>query len=60
MRVLVVFNHPYGRSFCAAILQATLAGLEAAGHDCDVIHLDDDGFDPVMRSKDLRAFVMVV
>jgi len=58
MRVLVVFNHPYGRSFCSAILETTLAGLQAAGHECDVIHLDDDGFDPVMRSKDLRAFVM--
>lgn len=58
MRVLVVFNHPYGRSFCGAILETTLAGLQAAGHECDVIHLDDDGFDPVMRSKDLRAFVM--
>ncbi len=58
MRVLVVFNHPYDRSFCAAIREAALEGLRAAGHDCDVVHLDEDAFDPVMRAKDLRAFVM--
>ncbi|WP_127115571.1 NAD(P)H-dependent oxidoreductase [Shimia sediminis] len=57
MRVLVVFNHPYEGSFCNALLQSTLSGLHAAGHETDLIPLDNDGFDPVMRAKDLKAFV---
>lgn len=58
MRVLIVFNHPYEKSFCAAILASVQKGLTAGGHECDVIHLDRDDFDPVMKAKDLRAFVM--
>jgi NAD(P)H dehydrogenase (quinone) len=58
MNVLVVFNHPYEKSFCAAILASIQMGLRAGRHDCDVIHLDRDDFDPVMRSKDLQAFVL--
>lgn len=57
MKVLVIFNHPYDGSFCAAILAAVQKGLMAGGHGCDIIHLDRDNFDPVMRSKDLQAFV---
>ncbi len=58
MRILVVFNHPCDGSFCSAILRSVQNGLEAAGHECDLIHLDKDEFDPVMRAKDLKAFVM--
>ncbi|EHS52715.1 NAD(P)H dehydrogenase (quinone) [Rhizobium sp. PDO1-076] len=58
MNVLVVFNHPYEKSFCAAILASVQTGLRAGGHDCDVIYLDRDDFDPAMRSKDLQAFVL--
>lgn len=57
MRVLIVFNHPYSGSFCNAILEAAQRGLEEGGHEVDLIHLDEDEFDPVMRAKDLRAFV---
>lgn len=56
MRVLVVFNHPYEGSFCSAILESAQKGLIAGGHEVDLIHLDRDGFDPVMRAKDLKAF----
>lgn len=57
MRVLVVFNHPYEGIFCRAILRSTIAGLERGGHTVDVIDLDRDGFDPVMKEADLLAFV---
>ncbi|MBQ3250154.1 MAG: NAD(P)H-dependent oxidoreductase [Bacteroidales bacterium] len=57
MNTLIVFNHPYGGSFCGAILAAVERGLKAGGHKCRVINLDQDDFDPVMRSKDLLAFV---
>jgi putative NADPH-quinone reductase len=63
MRVLIVFDHPYGaaasdniphhRSFSAALLKATLAGLETAGHHADLIDLHADGFDPVMSARAL-------
>lgn len=58
MKVLIVFNHPCAGSYCAAILAATTRGLQAGGHEVDLMHLDADEFDPVMRGKDLRAFAM--
>jgi len=58
MRILVVFNHPYEKSYCSAILASVQKGLERAGHELDLIHLDRDEFDPVMRSRDLKAFVL--
>ena len=42
--------------FCCSIPEAVSNGLHKGGHKCKVIHLDKDGFDPVMREKDLKAF----
>jgi putative NADPH-quinone reductase len=58
MKVLVVFNHPYQHSYCNAILEALKKGLAKGNHHLDLIHLDEDEFDPVMRAKDLKAFVL--
>lgn len=58
MRVLIVFNHPYERSYCNSILDSIKEGLEEGKHEFDLIHLDNDNFDPVMRSKDLQAFAI--
>lgn len=58
MKTLIVFNHPYEGSYCRAILQAVETGLQTAGNPYKVINLDRDGFDPVMRAKDLKAFAM--
>ncbi|EEA94543.1 Putative NADPH-quinone reductase (modulator of drug activity B) [Pseudovibrio denitrificans] len=57
MRVLIVFNHPYEGSYCNAVLGSVMKGLLSNDHEVDLIHLDKDEFDPVMRSKDLKAFV---
>ena len=57
MKTLIVFNHPYDGSYCNAILESVQEGLKQGGHKCKLIHLDKDGFDPVMRGKDLMAFV---
>src|SRR5690606_14108372 len=43
-------------SYCNAILETVKSGLRKARHEVDVIHLDKDGFNPVMTSADLRAF----
>jgi len=56
MKVVIVFNHPYNGSFCNAVLESAMTGLKNGGHDIDLIHLDKEEFDPVMRSKDLEVF----
>lgn len=56
MKTLIVFNHPYGGSYCAAVMAAVEKGLEKSGQPYKTINLDQDEFDPVMRSKDLIAF----
>ena len=56
MNTVIVFNHPYEGSYCNAILRSVTAGLLKAGHSVDLIHLDNEGFNPVMTSADLKAF----
>lgn len=56
MKVLIIFNHPYKGSYCNAILTSVQQGLMKAKHQVDLIHLDEDGFNPVMTGADLLAF----
>lgn len=56
MRVTIIFNHPYEGSYCNAILETVSKGLRKANHEIDLIHLDNDQFNPVMTSSDLKAF----
>jgi NAD(P)H dehydrogenase (quinone) len=56
MKTAIVFNHPYSGSYCSAILNSVSAGLTNAGHEIDLIHLDNENFDPVMRASDLKGF----
>ncbi len=56
MKVVIVFNHPYEGSYCNAILESVKRGLHKAHHEIDIIHLDKEGFDPVMKLQDLKAF----
>lgn len=56
MKTLIVYNHPYSGSFNHVLLEAVIAGAKKAGHEVDVIDLDQDHFDPVMTGKDLLAF----
>ncbi|WP_222867853.1 NAD(P)H-dependent oxidoreductase [Sphingobacterium phlebotomi] len=57
MNVVNVFNHPYEGSFGNAILNSVTKGLKDANHEIDLMHLDNDGFNPVMSKADLKAFV---
>ena len=57
MKTLIIYNHPHEGSFCSAIRDAVMTGLQTGGHAHKLINLDADGFDPVMREKDLAAFV---
>ncbi|PZR35008.1 MAG: NADPH:quinone reductase [Azospira oryzae] len=56
MKTVIVFNHPYDGSFCNAILTAVISGLQKGNHEVDTIHLDKEGFNPVMTGADLKAF----
>ncbi|MCL9806203.1 NAD(P)H-dependent oxidoreductase [Flavobacterium amniphilum] len=56
MNVLIVFNHPYEGSYCNSLLNAVQNGLRLAAHSIDLIHLDKEGFNPVMTAQDLKAF----
>lgn len=58
MRTLIVFNHPYEGSFCNALLDSVMLGLQRADSEADLIYLDKDNFNPVMSSNDLKAFAM--
>lgn len=57
MRTVIVFNHPYEGSYCNAILQSVTKGLQQAGHQVDLMHLDNDRFNPAMSREDLKAFI---
>jgi len=57
VRTIIIFNHPYKRSYCNAILKSVRKGLQKSGHEIDLMHLDDDRFNPKMSSADLKAFV---
>lgn len=57
MRTVIVFNHPYEKSYCRAILTAITKGLQKAHHEVDLMHLDHDGFNPAMSGADLKAFI---
>ncbi len=56
MKTAIVFNHPYEGSYCNALLSAVTTGLATAGHEIDLIHLDNDSFNPVMTACDLKGF----
>lgn len=56
MKTLIVYYHPYKGSYCNAILNAVISGLKKSGQPNKVIDLEADGFDPVMKAKDLMAF----
>ena len=57
MKTLIVYYHPHEGSFCSAILEAVENGLKRGEHEHHTIHLEKDGFDPVMHDSDLAAFV---
>ncbi len=56
MKTTVIYAHPYGKSFCHAILVSTLAALNDNKRPANVIDLYADNFDPVMRAEDLALF----
>lgn len=55
MKTLIVFNHTHEGSYCNAILESAMNGLEESSQPYDLIHLDKDGFNPVMNAAELKG-----
>ncbi|AZZ60232.1 NAD(P)H-dependent oxidoreductase [Oenococcus sp. UCMA 16435] len=63
MKTVIIFDHPYGisashnqphnRSYSAAIAQQAIDDLKADGNKVDIIDLQKDNFNPVMKKDDL-------
>lgn len=58
MKVMVIYAHPYDKSYNHAILESTLQGLKEGNHEVDILDLNKDGFNPVMTLEDLHAASM--
>jgi putative NADPH-quinone reductase len=56
VRVLVIFAHPRGDSFCAAAHATVLQALRSAGHEVDDLDLYAEGFDPVLSAGERAAY----
>src|SRR5437016_11501399 len=56
MRVLVIYAHPLGDSFAAALHQAVVAALRRGGHEVDDCDLYAEGFDPLLNAAERRAY----
>jgi putative NADPH-quinone reductase len=56
MRVLYVYCHPVPESFHGAIRARALESLRSAGHEVDLLDLYAEGFEPVLRAEERRAY----
>lgn len=56
MHYLIIESHPYESSFNAGAVKAIKDKLEQKGHSVQSIDLVIDGFDPVMKSEDLKVW----
>lgn len=54
--VVIIYGHPYGKSYNAGIRDAVLATLEKQGRARALIDLYADGFDPAAREADLALY----
>lgn len=55
-QVTIVYAHPWDGSFSHAELEQVKQTLTARHQDYNLIDLYEDGFDPVMRAKDLSVY----
>jgi NAD(P)H dehydrogenase (quinone) len=55
MRALIVYAHPEPTSFNAALRDAAVAAIRAAGHEAEVSDLYGEGFNPVAGRHDFTS-----
>lgn len=56
MNILLVYCHPRADSFTAAVRDAAIGSLAAAGHAVDVLDLYAERFDPVMSADERGGY----
>ncbi len=56
MRVMIIIDHPWEKSFNHAILQALTDGLQENHHEIDLLDLNKDGFNPLMSAEELALY----
>ncbi|MDR0934778.1 MAG: NAD(P)H-dependent oxidoreductase [Erysipelotrichaceae bacterium] len=56
MKTVIIYAHPYEKSFNHAVLLKVEELLKKEGKEVDVFDLNADNFDPVMRKEDLALF----
>jgi putative NADPH-quinone reductase len=56
MNALVVYCHPVEGSFCSAMRDAVVRGLQAGGHTVNVIDLAERQFNPVMSTAEWNMY----
>lgn len=56
MHILAVFAHPSSKSFNRSILQILAEVAAAKGHDCNVLDLYEENFNPVLSDADFDTF----
>lgn len=56
MNSLIIYAHPWEGSFNYHILNLVKDKLKSLNHNVDVIDLNKDGFNPVMKEEDLALF----
>lgn len=57
MRILVIFCHPYEKSFSASLFECAKSALADAGHEVRSIDLYRDGFDPVLSRDEWLSYM---
>ncbi len=55
MKVLVVYAHPYSKSFNQAVLESFTKGLQSKGHAVEILDLYARGFNPLLTAGDLAS-----
>lgn len=56
MKILIIYAHPYEGSFNNAILETTQSSLASSTHDYEIIDLNKEGFNPVLRKEELKIY----
>ena len=56
MKVLVLYAHPCGESFGAALHERVIGTLRQRGHEVDDCDLYAEGFDPVLSPAERRGY----
>ena len=57
MRALVIYCHPAGDSFTAAVRDTVLDRLRAAGAEARVTDLYAEGFQPVLQPQEWQGYL---